>query len=97
MAMAEGLAKREVLPDEVRHEVGRWLARNRGWKAELASVGELTRAGAPQAEPARLREAARHPAVAEAIRRETVRLARLPTPERGRTWTGDTPLVAGGV
>ncbi len=42
MAMAEGLAKREILPDEVRHQVGRWLERDRGWKAELASVGELT-------------------------------------------------------
>ena len=93
--MAEGPAKREILPDEVRHEVGRWLERDRGWKAELASVGELTGAGAPQAEPARLREAARYPAVAEAIRRETIRLALLPIRARGRTWTGDTPLVAG--
>ena len=33
--------------------------------------------------------------MADAIRRETVRLALLPTPERGRTWSGDTPLVAG--
>ena len=45
-ALAEGLAKREVLPDAVRHEVGGWVERDRGWRAELASVRELTGAEA---------------------------------------------------
>ena len=94
-ALAEGLTKREVLPDAVRHEVGGWVERDRGWRAELASVRELTGADTQRAEPARLREAASYPAVAAAIRRETARLARAPTPERAREWTGDTPLVAG--
>ncbi len=94
-AMAQALAHLQDLPDAVRHEVGNWVERDRGWKAELASVRRLTGAEARQAELAWLRETASYPAVAEAIRRETARLARLPTPERGREWTGDEPLVAG--
>ena len=92
-AMAQALARREI-PEALRREVTDWLDRDRAWKAELASVGQLTAAGA-DAEPARLREAAGLPAVAEAIRRETARLARLPTLERGMAWKSDAPLVPG--
>ena len=94
-AMAQALANREVLPDAVRREVGGWLDRDRGWKAELASVRDLTGAQGEQAAPARRREAATYPAVAAAIQHETDRLARLPILERGVRWTGDAPLVAG--
>ena len=94
-AMAQALANREVLPDAVRREVGDWLDRDHGWKAELASVRDLTGAQGEQAAPARRREAATYPAVAAAIQHETDRLARLPILERGVRWTGDAPLVAG--
>ena len=94
-AMAQALANREVLPDALRREVGGWLDRDRGWKAELASVRDLTGAQGEQAAPARRREAATYPAVAAAIQHETDRLARLPILERGVRWTGDAPLVAG--
>ena len=94
-AMAQALANREVLPDAVRREVGGWLDRDRGWKAELASVRDLTGAQGEQAAPARRREAATYPAVAAAIQHETDRLARLPILDRGVRWTGDAPLVAG--
>ena len=94
-AMAQALANREVLPDAVRREVGGWLDRDHGWKAELASVRDLTGAQGEQAAPARRREAATYPAVAAAIQHETDRLARLPILERGVRWTGDAPLVAG--
>ena len=57
-AMAQALANREVLPDAVRREVGGWLDRDHGWKAELASVRDLTGAQGEQAAPARRREAA---------------------------------------
>ena len=94
-AMAQALANREVLPDAVRREVGGWLDRDHGWKAELASVRDLTGAQGEQAAPAQRREAATYPAVAAAIQHETDRLARLPILERGVRWTGDAPLVAG--
>ena len=94
-AMAQALANREVLPDALRREVGGWLDRDRGWKAELASVRDLTGAQGEQAAPARRREAATYPAVAAAIQHETDRLARLPILDRGVRWTGDAPLVAG--
>ena len=94
-AMAQALANREVLPDAVRREVGGWLDRDHGWKAELASVRDLTGAQGEQAAPARRREAATYPAVAAAIQHETDRLARLPILERCVRWTGDAPLVAG--
>ena len=94
-AMAQALANREVLPDAVRREVGDWLDRDHGWKAELASVRDLTGAQGEQAAPARRREAATYPAVAAAIQHETDRLARLPILERGVRWTVDAPLVAG--
>ena len=41
-AMAQALANREVLPDAIRREVGDWLDRDHGWKAELASVRDLS-------------------------------------------------------
>ena len=93
--MARDLATREGLPEAVRGMAGGWLDRDRGWQAELATVRELTGAPERQADPARLREAADLPAVAETIRRETGRLARLPPLERGIACTGDAPLLAG--
>ena len=72
-----------------------WLARDREWREELASIARLTGAQGQQADPAARREAAGRPAVAGAIRRETGRLARLPEPERFVPWTGEEPLVPG--
>ena len=94
-AMAQALADRGTLSEPVRREAGDWLERDRGWRAELASARELTGAQGTDADPSQRREAARLPAVAEAIQRETGRLARLPALERGIAWTGDQPLVPG--
>ena len=67
-AMAQELANSKALPDAMRREVGDWLDRDHGWKAELASVRDLTGAQGEQAAPARRREAATYPAVAAACR-----------------------------
>ena len=93
--MARALAGREALPETVRQEAGDWLDRDRGWRAELASVRELTGTDGREVDPAERRAAAQLPAVAAAIGRETDRLARLPLLERGIAWTGDQPLIAG--
>ncbi|MDE0275585.1 MAG: relaxase domain-containing protein [Defluviicoccus sp.] len=90
--MAQGLIDRQVLPDMARDEAGAWLDRDRDWQAQLETARDLAGQGA---EPAGLREAARLPAVAAAVRRETDRLAQLPVLERGIAWTGDAPLIAG--
>ena len=94
-ALAEELPGLEALPEPLRHKAGDWLARDRRWREELASAARLTGAQGRQADPAARREAAGRPAVAEAIRRETVRLARLPEPEGAVRWTGEEPLVPG--
>ena len=93
--MAREIAGRAEQPASVRREAGAWLDRDRGWREELASVRNLTGAEGRQADPAERREAARLPAVAEAVRRETGRLARLPPLNEGIAWTGDAPLIAG--
>ena len=94
-ALAEELPGLEALPEPLRHKAGDWLARDRRWREELASAARLTGAQGRQADPAARREAAGRPAVAEAIRRETARLARLPEPEGAVRWTGEEPLVPG--
>ena len=94
-ALAEELESLEALPEAARQRVESWLARDREWREELASIARLTGAQGQQADPAARREAAGRPAVAEAIRRETGRLARLPEPERTIRWTGEEPLVPG--
>ena len=93
--MAREIAGREQQPAEVRREAGAWLDRDRTWREELASVRSLTGVAGQRADPAERREAARLPAVAEAVRRETGRLARLPPLTDGIAWTGDAPLIAG--
>ena len=93
--MARAIAGREEQPASVRREAGAWLDRDRGWREELAAVRAVTGVEGQQADPAQRREAALLPAVAEAIRLETDRLARLPPLERGIAWTGDAPLIAG--
>ena len=87
-AMAQELETVTTLPEAARRRVGDWLARDRQWQEDLAA------ARLAEGEPAR-REAAARPVVAEAIRRETLRLARLPAPERTVPWTGAAPLVPG--
>ncbi len=94
-ALAEELESLEALPEAARQRVESWLARDREWREELASIARLTGAQGQQADPAARREAAGRPAVAGAIRRETGRLARLPEPERFVPWTGEEPLVPG--
>ncbi|MDE0175616.1 MAG: relaxase domain-containing protein, partial [Defluviicoccus sp.] len=90
--MAQAIAGREEQPASARREAGAWLDRDREWQTQLATARELTGQEGRQAER---RVAAQLPAVAEAIRRETHRLARLPPLERGIAWTGDAPLIAG--
>ena len=94
-ALAEELQNLEALPEPLRQRVEGWLARDRQWQEELASVARLAGATAKSADPAARREAAGRPAVAEAIRRETARLARLPQPGRIIRWAGEEPLVPG--
>ena len=94
-ALAKELESLEALTEAARQRVEGWLARDREWREELASVAGLTGAQGQQADPAARREAAGRPVVAEAIRRETARLARLPEPERFVPWTGEEPLVPG--
>ena len=93
-ALAEELTCLEALPEPLRQRVEGWLARDRQWQ-EMAAVARLVDAPAKSADPAVRREAAGRRAVAEAIRREIDRLARLP--EAGSTvrWTGEEPLVPG--
>ena len=86
---------RDTLPEPIRQRVEGWLARDRQWREELASVARLTGAQGQQADPAARREAAARPAVAEAIRRETARIAHLPEPGRTIRWTGEESLVPG--
>ena len=94
--MAAALVRREALPVEARRAADAWLARDRGWRAEIASVRNLAAAHGGTAEPDRLREAAALPAVAAAIRREAASLRASPrAPERTVAWTGEAPLVAG--
>ena len=93
--MARALTSREGAPEAARREAAVWLARDRGWKEELASARRLTGAHERDADAASLREAALLPAVRAAIRQETARLARASAPLRGMAWTGDEPLVAG--
>ena len=93
--MAQAIAGREEQPASARREAGAWLDRDREWRAELASARAVTGVEGRQADPARRREAAQLPAVADAVRLETDRLARLPPLERGIAWTGDAPLIAG--
>ena len=90
--MARGLMDRQAVGDMARGEAGAWLDRDREWQAQLETARDLAGRGA---EPSGLREAAQLPAVAGTVRRETDRLARLPTLERGIAWTGDAPLIAG--
>ena len=94
-ALAEELESLEALPEAARRRVEDWLARDRQWQEDLASAARLDGAEGQQADPAARREAANRPAVAEAVRRETARLARLPEPERTIRWTGEQPLVPG--
>ncbi len=93
--MARALNEQEALPASVRREADAWLERDRGWQDELASVPALTGARGLEADPAERRAAAQLPAVAEAVRLETDRLAKLPPLKEGIPWTGDVPLVAG--
>ena len=93
--MARAIAGREEQPASARQEAGAWLDRDRSWLEELASARALTGAEGRQADPAQRREAALLPAVSDAVRLETDRLARLPPLERGIAWTGDAPLIAG--
>ncbi|MCY3672432.1 MAG: ATP-dependent RecD-like DNA helicase, partial [Alphaproteobacteria bacterium] len=92
-ASAKGLETVAELPEAARRRIADWLARDRRWNEDLATAARLAGGEGEQADPAARREAAAWPAVAEAIRRETARLARLP--EAGRTvpWTGEEPLV----
>ena len=93
--MARSVAGQKEQPAPVRREAGAWLDRDREWREHLASVRDLTGEEGRRADPAQRREAAELPAVAEAVRRETGRLAGLPPLERGIRWTGDAPLIAG--
>ena len=93
-ALAEELTSLEALPEPARQRVEGWLARDREWQ-EMAAVARLVDAPAKSGDPAASREAAGRPAVAEAIRREIDRLARLPESERTVRWTGEEPLVPG--
>ena len=93
--MAREIAGREEQPASVRREAGAWLDRDRSWREELATVRSLTGAEGQRADPSERREAAELPAVVEAVRRETGRLAGLPPLEEGIAWTGDEPLIAG--
>ena len=93
--MARSLVDREALPASARGAANDWLDRDRGWRAQMETARELAGQDGPAADPAELRAAAQLPAVAEAVRRETDRLARLPALERGIAWTGDAPLIAG--
>ncbi len=93
--IAKELDKLEALPEAARQRVEGWLARDRQWNEDLASVARLTGAQGQQADPDARREAAGRPAVAEAIRGETARIARLPEPGRTVRWTGEEPLVPG--
>ena len=92
---AKELDKREALPEAARRRVGEWLARDRRWNEELASVAGLAGGSGQSADPAAQREAAGRPAVAEAIRRERERLLRVPEPAHWLRWTGEEPLVPG--
>ena len=94
-ALAEELQSSEALPEPVRQRVEGWLARDRQWQEELASVVRLAGTTAKSTNPAARREAAGRPAVAEAIRREIAWLARLPEPGRTIRWIGEEPLVPG--
>ena len=94
-ASAKGLETVAELPEAARRRVGDWLARDRRWSDDLAAAARLAGAEGEQADPAARRRAAAWPAVAEAIRRETDRLARLPEPGRMVRWTGAEPLVPG--
>ena len=94
-AVAEELESLEALPDAARRRVEGWLVRDRQWQEDLASVARLIGPFGKWADPAACRKVAARPAVAEAIRRETARLARLPEPERTIRWTGEEPLVPG--
>ena len=93
--MARALAGQQEQSAPVRQEAGAWLDRDREWREQLASVRDLTGEEGRRADPAQRRAAAKLPAVAEAVRRETGRLAGLPPLERGIRWTGDAPLIAG--
>ena len=94
-AIAKDLETVAELPEAARRRAGAWLARDRRWNEDLATAARLTGAEGEQADPAARRRAAARPVVAEAIRRETARLARLPEPERTVPWTGEEPLVPG--
>ena len=94
-ASAKGLETVAELPEAARRRIGDWLARDRRWSDDLAAAARLAGAEGEQADPAACREAAAWPAVAEAIRRETARLARLLEPGRTVRWTGEEPLVPG--
>ena len=94
-AIAKDLETLEALPEAARRRVGDWLARDRRWSGDLAAAARLVGAEGRQAGPAARREAAARPVVAEAIRREAARLARLPEPEGAVPWTGEEPLVPG--
>ncbi len=85
----------EALPEPARRRAGEWLARDRRWNEDLASVAGLAGGFGQSADPAAQREAAGRPAVAEAIRRERERLARVPEPAHWLRWTGEEPLVPG--
>ena len=89
---ARALTDRQAPPESVHREAADWLDRDREWQAQLATARALT---GQEGRDAERRVAAQLPAVAEAIRRETHRLARLPPLERGIAWTGDAPLLAG--
>ena len=93
--VAKDLETVAELPEAARRRAGDWLARDRRWNEDLASAARLTGAEGRQADPAARRRAAARPVVAEAIRRETARLARLPEPGRTVPWTGAEPLVPG--
>ena len=92
---AKELETLEALPEPARRRVGDWLARDRRWNEELASVAGIAGGFGQSADPAAQREAAGRPAVEEAIRRERERLLRVPEPEHWLRWTGEEPLVPG--
>ena len=92
---AKELETLEALPEAARRRVGDWLARDRRWNEELASVAGLAGGLGQSTDPAAQREAAGRPAIAEAIRRERERLARVPDPAHWLRWTGEEPLVPG--
>ena len=90
---AKQLETLEAVPEAARRRAGDWLARDRRWNEDLASVAGLAGGFGQSADPAAQREAAGRPAVAEAIRRERERLARVPEPGHWLRWTGQEPLV----